>query len=107
MLRGLVIRILFTEEFAAMDRLFGWQMLGNTLKIGSWILAYVMLGKAMTRMFILTEVVFSGLFVVSVVFYTHFFGLVGVSIAYASNYAIYCLVMIFMIRGYMGKEMQV
>ncbi|MAK50896.1 O-antigen translocase [Marinobacter sp.] len=107
LLRDLVIRILFTEEFAAMDRLFGWQMLGNTLKIGSWILAYVMLGKAMTRMFILTEVVFSGLFVVSVIFYTHFFGLVGVSIAYASNYAIYWLVMIFMIRGYMGKEMQV
>lgn len=106
LLRDLIIRVLFTEEFAAMDSLFGWQMIGNTLKIGSWILAYIMLGKAMTRMFILTEVIFSALFVVSVVFYTHFFGLVGVSIAYASNYAIYWLVMFFLIRKYIGEEME-
>jgi PST family polysaccharide transporter len=106
LLRDLIIKILFTEEFAPMSELFGWQMLGNTLKIGSWILAYIMLGKAMTRMFIFTEIVFSTLFVVSVVFYTHFFGLVGVSMAYASNYAIYWVVMFFLIRKYLSEEMK-
>ena len=105
LLRDLVIKILFTEDFTAMEQLFGWQMLGNTLKIGSWILAYIMLGKAMARLFIFTEVVFSALFVVSVIFYTHFFGLVGVSMAYASNYAIYWIVMFFLIRKYIGEAM--
>lgn len=105
LLRDLVIRVLFTDEFAAMEQLFAWQMFGNTLKIGSWILAYVMLGKAMARTFILTEVIFSTLFVLMVVFYTNFFGLVGVSIAYASNFAIYWLVMFFLIRNYVNKEM--
>jgi PST family polysaccharide transporter len=107
LLRDLIIKILFTEEFAGMSALFGWQMLGNTLKIGSWILAYIMLGKAMTRMFIITEVVFSALFVVAVIFYTHFFGLVGVSMAYASNYAIYWLVIFFLMRKFIDKEMRI
>ena len=105
LLRDQVIQILFTEEFAAMEQLFAWQMFGNTLKIGSWILAYVMLGKAMARTFILTEVIFSALFVMMVVLYTHFFGLVGVSMAYASNFAIYWLVMFILIRKYINREM--
>lgn len=91
-LRDFIISILFTSDFAPMRELFAWQMVGDTLKIGSWILAYVMLSKAMFKMFMITEIVFSISYVLMVMFFTHYFGLVGVTVAYAINYAIYWMV---------------
>lgn len=90
--RDVVIQLLFTAEFSPMRVLFGWQMFGDTLKIGSWILAYLMLGKAMYKTFIITEIIFSAFFVVLTFFFTGRYGLVGVAIAHAVNYAVYWLV---------------
>lgn len=91
--RDLVIRLLFTDEFYPMRELFGWQMLGDTFKVGSWIFAYLMLGKAMYKTFIVTEVLFAATFVGLTIFFTSWYGLRGVAIAHAINYAIYWLVM--------------
>lgn len=46
LLREWIIKLLFTESFMPMQELFLWQIIGDILKIGSWILAYLMLGKA-------------------------------------------------------------
>lgn len=93
-LRDFIIGVLFTQEFNPMRELFAWQMVGDSLKIGSWILAYLMLSKAMYKVFIVTEVIFSITFVALTMFFCHVFGFVGVTIAYAFNYAIYWLVMV-------------
>lgn len=92
-LRDFIISVLFTQEFNPMRELFAWQMVGDSLKIGSWILAYLMLSKAMYKVFIVTEIIFSISFVLFTMIFCHFFGFVGVTIAYAFNYAIYWLVM--------------
>ena len=92
-LRDFIIGILFTREFSPMRELFAWQMVGDSLKIGSWILAYLMLSKAMYKVFIITEVVFAISFVLLTLLFCHFFGFVGVTMAYAFNYAVYWLVM--------------
>ncbi|MCU1728755.1 O-antigen translocase [Pseudomonas sp. 7P_10.2_Bac1] len=91
-LRDFIINLLFTSDFGPMRELFAWQMIGDTLKIGSWILAYVMLSKAMFKMFMITEVLFAISYVLMVVVFTHYFGFVGVTVAYAINYAIYWVV---------------
>jgi polysaccharide transporter, PST family len=88
-LRDSIIKILFTKEFSPMRELFAWQMLGDTLKIGSWILSYLMLGKAMFRLFMATEIVFSVSFVGLSWLLVSQVGLEGVVIAYALNYALY------------------
>ncbi len=93
-LRDVIIGLLFTKEFAPMRGLFGWQMLGDTLKIGSWILAYLLLGKAMYKAFILSEIVFSTGFVLLCFIFVQKFGLDGAVIAYAVNYAIYWLILL-------------
>src|SRR5690606_41523214 len=49
-LRDWIIKVLFSPSFAPMQSLFFWQMMGDALKIGSWILAYLMLSKAMTKL---------------------------------------------------------
>jgi PST family polysaccharide transporter len=92
-LRDTIIRLLFSAEFDPMAQLFAWQMAGDTLKIGSWILAYLMLGKAMMKLFVVSEVVFAGLFFFLTVRFVDAFGFQGVAMAHAVNYAIYWLFM--------------
>lgn len=93
LLRDWIIGLLFTDAFLPMRDLFLWQMIGDSLKIGSWILAYLMLSKAMTKLFIVTEIIFSVSLVILTYLFTKIFGFEGVSIAYLVNYAFYWLVM--------------
>jgi len=92
--RDFIIFLLFTNDFSPMRDLFAWQMLGDTLKIGSWILAYLILGKAMYKTYIVTEIAASASFVGLTWYLTGKLGLEGVVVAYAINYALYWMVMI-------------
>ncbi|MFC6204956.1 O-antigen translocase [Psychrobacter urativorans] len=89
LLRDWIIVIMFTDSFLPMRELFLWQMVGDSLKIGSWILAYLMLSKAMTKLYIITEIIFATTLVVFTYSFTSVFGFEGVSIAYSVNYALY------------------
>jgi PST family polysaccharide transporter len=93
LLRDFIIRVLFTDEFSGMEVMFAWQMVGDTLKIGSWILSYLMLGKAMMKLFVVSEVGFSVLFYTLSVMFTNQLGLEGMAIAHATNYLLYWVVM--------------
>ena len=88
-LRDLIVRVLFTEKFSEMEALFAWQMVGDALRIGSWILAFLMLGKAMVKAYIVSEIVFSALFYILVVMLVRELHLQGVVVAYAINYFLY------------------
>ncbi len=103
-LRDFIIRALFTAEFAEMEVLFGWQMVGDTLKIGSWILAYLMLGKAMIKLFILSEIGFAAFFYGLTYYFTSVFGLEGVSVAHAVNYFFYWVLMAVFIGIYFSRK---
>ncbi len=84
-----IINLLFTEEFAPVQILFKWQLVGDVIKIAAWLMSYLMLAKAMTAEFISTEIIFSGTFVCLSIFLTNQFGLIGLSYAYAINYSLY------------------
>lgn len=102
LLRDTIIATLFTADFSPMRRLFAMQMLGDTLKIGSWILAYLMLGKAMFRLYVVTEVVFAASFVGLTVLLTHWNGFEGVAQAHAANYFLYWMVVAF----FVGRKLE-
>lgn len=107
LLRDFIIGVLFTSDFIPMRDLFAWQMVGDTLKIGSWILAYLMLGKAMMKLFITSEIVFAAGFYGWTYFLTGMYGLEGVTIAHAINYAIYWVVMgVFIGKTVLGKPLE-
>lgn len=88
-LRDYIIALLFTPEFTPMRDLFAWQMLGDTLKIGSWILAYLMLAQALVRIFIITELVFGFSFFAFTWIFTNHLGFQAAVAAHAVNYFIY------------------
>ncbi|MDT0198983.1 MULTISPECIES: O-antigen translocase [unclassified Acinetobacter] len=103
-MRDWIITLLFSHAFMPMRDLFLWQMIGDSLKIGSWILSYLMLSKAMTKLFVTTEILFAlssmGLTYVC----SKIFGFEGVSIAHLVNYALYWLVMGYFIFGTLESQ---
>lgn len=103
LLRDFIVERLFSKEFAPMRELFFWQLTGDILKIGSWILSYIMLGRAMVRTFVLTEVLFSLSFYALTVILVSTNGLQGVAMAYAANYLMYWIVMAVLVKDEMKK----
>src|SRR5665648_1269766 len=67
--RDFIIHVLYTPEFMPMREYFAFQVVGDFFKIASWILAFIMLAKAMTRWFIISEIIFASSNVA--VSYTH------------------------------------
>lgn len=104
LLRDPVIAILFDDSFAGMRSLFAPQLLGDTLKIGSWLLAYLMLGKAMFRLYVVTEVLSAAGFVVLTVVFTGIWGFEGVAIAHMVTYVLYWAFLALVMRRYWQKD---
>jgi len=97
LLRDWIIPLLFSSSFAPMRELFFWQLLGDSIKIGSWILAYLMLGKAMIRLYICSEIFFAFTSILFTYVFTIYYGFNGVSIAHFANYSLYWVVLSFMV----------
>lgn len=94
-LRDFVIQILFSSEFLQMRDLFFWQIVGDTLKVISWVLAYVMTARALWKTYIVGEVLSASLFYTLVIVFDDQ-GAVGASMAHAANYLFY-LVYVFVV----------
>jgi PST family polysaccharide transporter len=96
--RSIIIRILFTGQFDGMENLFAFQMLGDFIKMSSWILAYIMTARSMTRTFIIMEFVSSISQVLFTMFFFDRYGTFGATIGYACSHTVYLICMIFIFR---------
>lgn len=97
--RYLIINILFTKDFLPMSQLFSWQLMGDFFKICSWLLSYIMIAKAMTKIFIFSEVFFNALYLFMGWLCTYLNGIVGLTQAYMINYILYFLGMVYLFRN--------
>lgn len=102
--RELIIKILFTREFYPMRELFLWQLIGDFFKILSWILAFVMVAKSMTKIFVITEILFSSLLVFLSILFINQFGIKGATLGYCLTYFIYFVVMIIIFKNLLFKS---
>ncbi len=96
--RSWIVHALFTIEFQGMVTLFGWQLVGDVLKVGSWVFGYVLVGRAMVRWFIALEVVFGLSWIGLTLALTAQYGISGAPMAFASNYLAYWLVTAALVR---------
>jgi len=96
--RNIVINVLFTDAFARMESLFPFQILGDFFKLISWVLAYIMIAKSMTKTYIIMEFVSSISQIVFSLFFFDRFGIVGATMGYATSHFLYLLCMIFIFR---------
>lgn len=97
-LRFFIIKLLFTPEFLPMSKLFIWQMAGDFFKICSWLLAYLMVAKAMTKLYVSTELLFSILWLGLGIIFAKLNGVIGLCQAYLINYILYMVTMIIAFR---------
>jgi PST family polysaccharide transporter len=105
--RDFIIKLLFTKDFLPMKELFLYQLIGDVIKIASWLLGYIMLAKAMTKLFVISEVIFVLSFVCLGVLFIKIFGLIGITIAFMINYLLYLLFLSFSLRGYLGWRIKI
>lgn len=89
LLRDELISMIFTKQFTAMRDLFAYQMIGNVLKMSSWLLAFVLLAKVnpwyMAMLELGTVLIWWGVSVRLI----DFAGVQGAVQAYAFVYALY------------------
>jgi polysaccharide transporter, PST family len=94
-LREPIILILFTEKFIPMEELFVWQFFGNVIKVAAWLLGYLVVAQAMVKVVVITEIFFAMSFIVFTMVLTDYYGLIGVTQAYALNSFLHLLTMMF------------
>lgn len=92
LLRDFIIKALFTEQFLPMKELMFWQLTGDVVKIGSWLISFMMLSKAMTRIFVITEAFFAISIIPLSLFFMKYFGFKGIAIGFAVNCTLYWIV---------------
>jgi polysaccharide transporter, PST family len=96
--RDLVIQVLFTTKFNAAEPLFKFQLIGDVLKITSWLLAYLMVAKAKTLQFISTEIIFTSIYILLSVWCINKYGIIGATYAFSIHYLIYGIAIFFLLR---------
>lgn len=100
-LKDFIIWLLFTEDFAPMRELFFWQLVGDVIKLSCFLIGYVLIAKAMTKSFIVKEVLVSALFVFLSIYLVGQYGLVGVVYSYVITYIVNYLILFIVYKRYM------
>ncbi len=96
--RDFIVKIIFTNDFIYIKDMFIWQLIGDFFKMTSYILAFNMLAKSMTKIFIITEILSAVIYVVLAFIFVKTNGVIGITQAYMINYVAYLLIMIVVFR---------
>lgn len=90
--RTLVVDILYSDDFYAMIPYISWCMVGLIFKGVSWCMAYVILAKGESRIYLVTELTSSALCLVFNITFFELWGLAGLGVSYMVWYLSYLLI---------------
>jgi O-antigen/teichoic acid export membrane protein len=93
-LKPFIVAIFLTDAFQPVQDLFGWQLLGDFIKILSVVIAYQFIAKRMFWHFIITE-----LFLVIITYFTSvylvdIYGVIGANMAHFASYVMYFIIIL-------------
>lgn len=93
-LKPFIVAIFLTDDFQPVQNLFGWQLLGDFIKILSVVIAYQFIAKRMFWHFIITE-----LFLVIITYFTSvylvdIYGVLGANMAHFASYIMYFIIIL-------------
>lgn len=100
--RDAITRLLFSGGFAAANDLYAPQLAGDVVKIAAFVMSYLMLAKAMTRLYVVSECVFAVSYLALVYLCSARFGLIGAMYAFAINYLAYLAFNAIVVRRFLG-----
>jgi len=90
--RVFIIELLFSKAFIGIQHLFFWQLLGDIMKLASWIVAFVLIAKKQIKSYLILEFTFNLINVFLCYYLVSLFSLKGASIAYFINYLLYFVI---------------
>jgi len=94
LLRNFIIMIVFTKEFAPVEDLFFWQLLGDFMKVLSIVIAYQFLAKNMFWHYIIIEAFSLALMYFSSIYFIDEYGVKGVTIAHFVTYVVHYIIIL-------------
>jgi PST family polysaccharide transporter len=89
LLRSFIVVLIFSEDFKPVENLFGWQLLGDFVKILSIVIAYQFIAKKMFAHFIVIELFLVIVIYFSSVYLVDAFGIKGAVMAHFISYVMY------------------
>ena len=92
-LRFFIIETLLTKAFLPTTNLFFWQLVGDVLKVASWILAFNLLAQKKTVAYITTELFSLLLTYLFSLYFVNHYGIEGIVMAHALTYLVYLFVL--------------
>ena len=90
-LKKWIILLLFSEDFSMMNGLIFPQLIGDFFMILSFMIAYLMLAKAMVKLFVISQIVFYSLQIIFSISFFKIAGIEGMIWANTLNYFLYLI----------------
>ena len=89
LLRSVIVSMIFSEAFQPVETLFGWQLLGDFVKVLSVVIAYQFIAKKMFWHFIIIELFLVVIMYFSSVYLIDAFGVKGAVIGHFVSYVMH------------------
>ncbi len=84
--RSLLVSLLFTQDFQPVEELFGYQILGDFMRVLSMVIAYQFLAKKMFAHFIVLEIFLFVIMYFTSIYFIDLYGLKGAVMGHCLSY---------------------
>ena len=86
-----VLKLLYSDKFLAANEFISWACLGMMLRFASWVISFMIVAKAESKLFVLNELVGNIYYLLFSLIGYKLCGLTGLGIAFALDYFLYLL----------------
>ena len=91
--RNFLIPLILADSFDALGDVIVYQLLGDLFRVSSYVIGFIAVAKAATKIYIAAELLQNGLFLLSAMLMLHLYGDIrAVMVSYAVTYIIYFIV---------------
>lgn len=98
----LILSILYSSDFVAASGILRWMVLGSFIKVLGWPISFILLAKNKGKMFLCSEAIFYGVYLMSVYLLFPAYGLDATGSGYLIAYIIYFPILFLMGRKVSG-----
>ena len=99
LLRPFIVAIFLSDEFVPVESLFGWQLLGDFVKVLSVVIAYQFIAKKMFWHFIVTETFLLLMTYFTSVYFIDLYGVKGANIGHFVSYLSYYVLVLVIVSS--------
>ena len=86
-----ILKILYSDSFLLANEYVTWACLGMMLRFGAWVISYLFVAKAESKLFVKVELSANAYYLVFSLLGYKYLGLTGLGLAFALEYVIYFL----------------